>query len=134
MKTKQNNKNHGYIAFSSLLVISVVALAISISVALQGVTESQASLTFKKGKEALMAANGCAEETLLRLRNDVNYTGGSLILGDADCIVIVSGTGADRTISITSTISDPPDYVKHLELTVKRAGNSINILTFQEIN
>jgi|APSaa5957512622_1039677.scaffolds.fasta_scaffold114371_2 hypothetical protein len=133
MKTK-NIKNQGYIAFSSLLVISAVVLAVSVSVALQGVTESQASLTYKKGQESMMAANGCIEEALIRLRDSVNYTGGSLGLGNSNCVIALTGTGADRTIVVTSTITDPPDYVKHLEATVKRAGNSVNVISWLETN
>lgn len=133
MKTK-TVKNQGYIAFSSLLVISAVVLAVSVSVALQGVTESQASLTYKKGQESLVAANGCVEEALIRLRDNVNYTGGNLSLGNSTCVIGLSGVGADRTIVVTSTISDPPDYVKHLQITVKRAGNSVNILSWSETN
>jgi len=123
----------GFIAFTSLLVISAVALAIATSISLLGITEAKSSLDFKKGQEVLKIAEGCLEESLLRLRDDVNYTTGSLNLSGGSCNITVSGAGANRTISITATIPGPPSYTKNLSATVKRAGNSINLLTWQEI-
>ena len=123
---------NGFIAFTSLLIISAVALAIAASISLLGVDEAKSSLSFKKGQESLKLAEGCLEEALIRLRDDNDYTGGSLNLGDGSCTIGVSGEGNDRTITIQSTISDPPDYIKNLSATVKLTGNSIKLVTWQE--
>jgi len=123
----------GFIAFTSLLVISVVTLAIAVSISLLGISEANVSLGFKKGQETLKVAEGCAEEALLRLRDNANYTDSSLNVGSGSCNISISGTGSDRTIDITATISGPPDYVKKIQITAKRAGNSINLVSWQEI-
>ena len=127
------NNQSGFIAFISLIIISAVALAIAASISLLGIDEAKSSLSFKKGQEALKLAEGCLEESLLRLRDNSAYTGGSLNLGDGSCTISVSGSGSDRTINIQSTISDPPDYVKNLTATIKLTGNSIRLVTWQEI-
>lgn len=122
----------GLMAISSLLIISVVATAIAISISLIGVSEAQNSLTYKKGAEVLKISESCAEESLIRLRNDVNYAGGSLQLDGGYCTISISGTGSNRTIDIVGQIDGPPVFIRRLQLTVKRAGQSINILTWQE--
>lgn len=127
----------GFIAFTSLLVVSAVALAIAVSISLLGITEASTSLGFKKGQEVLKIAEGCAEEALLRLRDDATYDldGAEVSLPglDGSCTMDISDTGANRTIDITATISGPPQYVKKLQITAKRAGNSINITSWQEV-
>lgn len=125
--------NEGFIALISVLIISAVTVAIVLSIPLLGITESRSALGFKKGQEVLKIAEGCVEEALLRLRDKANYSGGSLNVGDGSCTISISGTGSDRTVDITATLSVPPDYVKKLQITAKRIGNSINIVTWQEV-
>ena len=45
---------NGYIAFTSILVISIVALMISTSISLLGIGESKSALDYKKGQETLI--------------------------------------------------------------------------------
>lgn len=123
----------GFIAFTSLLIISAVALAIAASISLLGVDEAKSSLSFKKGQETLKLAEGCLEESLIRLRDDFTYTGGSLNLGDGSCNITVGGSGSDRTLIINATIPGPPDYVKNITATTKLIGHSIKLVTWQEI-
>ncbi len=123
----------GFIALASLLVIAAVTVSIAISVALLGVGEASTSLSFKKGQEALKMAEGCGEEALLRIRNDVNYSGGNLSLTSGLCTINVSGTGSDRVIDITSEVAGPPRYIKRLQVTVKRTGQSVNIINWEEV-
>ena len=65
----------------------------------------------------------------------VNNSSDSITLPDTtgNCNIDVSDTDANRTIDITTIISSPPDYIKNLQLTVKRTGRSINLLTWTEI-
>lgn len=134
MKNKKNTQaNQGFIAFTSLLVISAVTLAIAVSISLLGISEANTSLGFKKGQETLKIAEGCAEEALLRLRDSASYTGGSLNVGNGSCIMSISGTDPNFTIDVTATITGPPQYIKKVQVTTKRAGNSINIVSWQEV-
>lgn len=127
----------GFIALVSILVISAVALTVSVSIALLGVGEASSSLSFKKGQESLKVAESCIEEALIRLRDNASYdpAGASTTLPDlaGSCTIDVSGTGVNRTIDVTSTISAGPDYTKKIQVTAKRAGNSINITGWAEV-
>lgn len=123
----------GYIAFIGLLIISAVTLAVSVSIALLGISEAQSSLSAKKGEEVLKIAEGCGEEALLRLRDNAGYSDGSLNVGNGSCTINVSGEGQDRIIDITAITSGPPQYVKKIQIIAKRVGNSINIVSWSEI-
>jgi hypothetical protein len=129
----QRHPQGGFIAFTSMIVIAAVVLAVSVSVALLGVGEVNAAFSYKKGQEALKAAEGCMDNTLLRLRDDASFSSETLSLGDASCTISVSGSGASKTIDVTATIAVPPDYTRKLQVTTKRTGNSINVLTWSEV-
>jgi len=134
-----NNKpaSGGFIAFTSLLVISAVTLAIAVSISLLGVNEAQSSLDFKKGQEVLKIAEAGAEEAFLRLRDNAAWDpeGAEIPLPGVagSCAVDVSGAGNDRTVDITAAISGPPQYLKKLQITAKRVGNSLNLTSWQEV-
>lgn len=138
---KQSNNliinKQGFIAFTSLLIISAITLSIIVSISLLGVSEAAASLSFKKGQEAFQIAQSCAEEALLRLRDnaawDPNASQIPLPGLTGSCIVDIEASANDRTIDITATIPGPPEYVKKLELTAKRVGHSLNIIFWQEV-
>lgn len=123
----------GFIALTSILIIAAVILAISVSVPLLAIEEGKSALSFKKGRETLKIAEGCIEEAMLRLRDNANYTGGSLTVGDGSCTITVSGTGVNRTIDVEASITTPVDYIRNIRVAVKRVGNSINVLTWQEM-
>ncbi len=123
----------GYIALTSILVISAVALAISISISLLGVGEAKSSFDYKKGQETLKIAESCIEEALLRLRNDSNYAGASLNVGNGTCSINVSGADADRTIDVSAQLTNLSSYTQNIQVTAKRTGNSINIVSWNQV-
>lgn len=127
------NKKNGFVAIFSIIVICAVALAVAVSISLLGIGEADTSLSYAKGAETQKIAEGCLEEAMLRLRDKSTYSGGSLNIGNGSCTIAVSGTDPDRTIDITATIVGPPLYTKKLQITVKKAGNSINIVSWQEV-
>lgn len=126
-------REQGLIAFTSLLIISAVALSISVSIVLLGIGEADNSLGFKKGQETLKIAEACIEETLLRLRDNAMYSGGSLNVGDGSCTMSISGSGSVRTIDVTATIIGPPRFVKSVRAIARRLGNSISITGWSEV-
>src|SRR3972149_7439961 len=126
----------GFAALISILVVSAVALAISMSISLLGIGEARSSLDFKKGQETLKIAESCVEDALLRRKNDPSYTGtgaNALIVGDGECSISVSPSGADKIIDVAAQVSEPSIYIKRLSVTVRTLGNSINILNFSQI-
>ena len=131
-KNKKNFSKKGFIAFTSLLVISAVTLAIAMSVSLIGINSATSSLGYQKSQGAVKIGESCLEETLLRLRNDGNFSGVSLSLGEGSCIATVSASGNTRTIWITSTIAGPPQYSKMLNAAATRVGKSITITSWTE--
>lgn len=126
----------GFIALIALIIIAAATLAIGISVNLLSVSESQMGLTFKKGQEAFMLAESCLEEALIQLRDDANYDpdGAQVVIDEIICDSIdVTGTGANRTIMVSASVSDDfGSFTKKIEGWVKRTGNSITVESWSE--
>lgn len=130
----QVNNEKGFTALISILVVSAISLAIAMSITLLGIGEAKSSDDYKNGQVTLAIAQGCGEETLLRIRNDDAYIGGSLNVGGGSCTIVVTGMGQDKTIDITATTDSVNNFEKVIRITAKRAEKSINIVSWEEIN
>lgn len=101
MNTK--NKHSGISVLVSIIVISAVSLFIALSAAGIGLDETQNSLRRSKFLAAFLATDGCMEQAMLKLRNDISYAGETIISGENSCAITVSGSGTSRTIIILTT-------------------------------
>ena len=133
LKMKNIVVQSGFIALTSLLIISALALSIAVSISLLGVGEAKNSLDYKKGQEALYVAYGCLEEALLQLKTDSTYSGGSLPLGNGTCNILVSVFGDNNVIDVEAEISGTPRFVKRLQVSAKRANDHITVINVSEM-
>jgi len=92
----------GFIAMSTVLIVSAVVIAIAISTTLIGVGEGKAGLLHWNGSNSLYLAEGCMEDALLKLRTSAGYTGGTITRPEGSCTVTVTGSGT-YTITVTAT-------------------------------
>jgi hypothetical protein len=82
-----------------------------------------------RGQENFSLADGCFEETLLRLRKDSAYAGGTLNFGAASCIITVTGGGATRTIVVTAS---EQNYNSIIDGGITITGSDITVDSWQE--
>jgi hypothetical protein len=116
-----------------MLVISAVALAISVSTALLGINESRNSLDFRRGVETTKIAEGCMEEGIYRLKNNINYTGGSLNVGMGECTINVEGTGDTFTITVTAQIISNASYTRIVAADLRVAQGAVVVVNYSKI-
>ncbi len=122
----------GFVTFTSLLIISAVTIAIVMSISLLGVDEAKSSLDVKRAFETLKIADGCGEEALYRLKNDPNYAGGLLIVGDGECTINISPSGVGRTINISAQLTEA-NFVKKIEVSVEVMGGGLVVNSWKQI-
>jgi len=99
--------NKGYIALISILIISALVLILAVSMGLSGISESGMSLQSSLASESFYVAAACAEETLNRLKIDLNYSGNeSITINGSSCFVeLIEGSGnQDRVVKVLSNI------------------------------
>lgn len=100
------NYQKGYIGVLTVMIISVITLAIATTVALLGINEMIQTGDAGSSQQVFEVADGCAEEANLRLKEDPAYTGGVINYPSATCTVAISGTGSNRNITSTATVGD----------------------------
>lgn len=123
------NKNLGFIAITSVLVISAVVLAITISVSLLSIGQGQAGLALTKGEDALSFIDGCAEDALLKLRENSTYAGGNITRPEGICTVTVTSVGSSYTLTVSTT-----DIIyKRTVRIVANRGSAIIVTSWKEI-
>ncbi|MBL7159118.1 hypothetical protein ISS85_01460 [Candidatus Microgenomates bacterium] len=120
----------GYIAFSSLLVISAVVLAVTISVSILSISESQMGYAVKKGEEALFFVEGCLEEALLRFSSNPLYNGGLLNFPEGQCTIVVQENSEDWTV-VASGLKD--GHARKVEAKIRRVCNQTELISWLEI-
>ncbi|MDO8425281.1 MAG: hypothetical protein Q7T01_02085 [bacterium] len=98
------NDPHGFVLTLVVLVIATAFVVLAVGASFRTLTQLDISVTAAEGGVAASAIDGCVEEALLQLRRDAAYAGGSTTIGDAACIIVVSGSDGWRTVAVTGTI------------------------------
>lgn len=82
-------KTRGYIALTSVLILSAVFLAIGIGLLSRSITSSQVSISFLAHSRAKVLAESCAEYALIELLRTLNYEGdASILVDDRSCTIL----------------------------------------------
>lgn len=121
--------NQGFIAISTILVISVVVLAIALTVTYLAIGEGQTALAQSKGEDALQFSEGCMEDALLKIRSNPSYAGGTISRPEGTCTITVVKAG--NVYTVTSTAAGTL-YKRSIQVVVTRAS-SLVITSWQEL-
>lgn len=121
----------GFIAITTILIISVVVLGIATTVALSSIGEGQASFALTKGEDALHFVEGCAEDALLKIRSNASYAnpGPALITHpEGTCSVsVVSGSPNIATVTTQDT-----KYKRTIVIKYTRTATAVTITSWKE--
>lgn len=125
--------NQGFIALISIIIIGAVILAVTIGLSLRSIGETDMALSGELSNRALALADACAEDALLKLKNDLNYSGNeSIIIGGESCdILAIGGSGNfNRTINTQSAVSG---YTKKIKVEVPQISPAMEIASWEEV-
>lgn len=119
----------GFIAITTVLLISAVVLATAVSAALLGIGQAQSSFAQTKGETTLNFVEGCTEDALLKLRASSFYTGGTITRPEGSCLVTVSGVSSVYTLTVTTTASD---YKRTIQAIVTKGSAGLTLGSWKE--
>lgn len=120
---------NGFIAITSVLVISAVVLSIVASVIYLSIGQGQSALALSKGEDAMAFVDGCAEDALLKLRASASYAGGNITRPEGTCSVSVSSVGSTYTLTVATSATL---YKRTVQVVAVR-GSNITITSWKEI-
>lgn len=120
----------GAAAIMMMVIILAVGILIVSTTALIGVDDLEIGFSQEAGSHAILAAESCAEEAMLRLSRNSSYTGGSLTVGESSCTIAVTGTPCGScTIDVTSTRDN---FTRNVQVGVTVSGSSVDITSWEE--
>lgn len=120
----------GFIAMTTVLILSVVVVTIVTTVSLLSIGESQSAFALMKGEDALQFSEGCAEDALQRIRADESYAGGTFSRPEGMCVIGVSQEGNTWTIT---AYSDTADYMRNIQVVFERTVTGIVLTSWREM-
>ena len=133
MKNKNLQNNNGFVALTSVLIISAVCLIIGIGVISLNISEGQMSLQKDQSSQSYYFANLCAEEALISLKEDNGYlgetiNGESMNIENSSCTISVEGSWTVKISAISS------DQVKKIKIKLSQINPQIVISSWEEVN
>lgn len=124
----QQENCQGFVAVTTVLIVATITLTVAVTAAMLGINEMLLGFIASESQEALQLADGCAEEASYRYKRDTAYAGGTIPFVGGTCTVIVSGSGATRTITSTVVLGD---YTRSVQTSVTRgtnvSGNAVGV-------
>jgi hypothetical protein len=127
------NRQQGYIAILTVLIVGAVATAIGTTVLILGADSQRSALIEQQSKQARFLAVACGQEGLQILHDNTGYIGtANLTLGQGTCSYTVASTGTStRTITTSATVGNT---VKKIQISVTINSSNISISSWQEIS
>jgi hypothetical protein len=137
-KTKPKNislkQEGGYMAIISALIVSALMVIIASSANIKSIYESDMALKASKGWESFYLAMACAEEALIKLKENVDYLGGEVLtLDNGECTIVdVAGAGNNRrTVKASASLND---QVRRIEVNIDEVNPTLVIDSWQEVS
>lgn len=123
MKSKQGQ------TIVMLLVFMLIAITVTTAAIAIVILNSRASNLLQQGTVAYYVAESGAEDALMRLLRNPNFTGETLTVGTGTAVVTISGT-TTKTILSTSTLGT---YARKIQIIVGYNNNILTIQSWKEV-
>ena len=129
----RNHTAHFYqsgVALVTLLIFIATTLIITSAAVVITVTNAQATSVFSLAEETFSLAETGADNALLRLLRNPNYTGETLTIGSGSTVITVTGT-TTKTIRSQATKSG---IIRAVEVIATYTNGELDISSWREVN
>ena len=131
-KSLVNSQARGFIALTSVIIISAVIVLLIVGIFRSSVGEMERGKTKEMSGEALSLANTCAEIALNELRKDPDYSVSEEITIDEGGIVCyISEVGIEDGKTVIKTKGEASNHTRRIQVAVE-SFNPIEIAEWKE--
>lgn len=124
MKNSQNGQT-----LVMLLVFVIIAITITSTAAIVVAINALGSQKMHQSLNAFYAAESGAENALLRLLRDPNYSGETLTVGDGLTTITVTGSST-KTINVTGTNGN---FQRKIQVVASYVNNVLTVVSWKEV-
>ncbi len=122
---------HGAAALTIFLVVMAVALIVVSTTTLIGLDNLNTGFSQQVSSSLLLSAESCAEEAVLRLSRDQNYSGGVLLVGDTQCTITITGVPCGDCV--IDVVAQDDQFTRKIQSDVTVSGSTLSISSWKEI-
>lgn len=122
-------KNQNGQAIVTLLFFMILAITITSGAVIIILTNSLAASKFDQGNVTYYIAESGAENALIRLLRDPNYTGETMTIDTGTAIINVSG----QNPKIITSEGKIGDFSRKIEVVADYADNILSVLSWRQI-
>jgi hypothetical protein len=119
----------GFIALITVLIILIITLLIGLSFSLLSINETKMGLNKTQSSQAYFFANLCAEQALMNLKENINYSGNETIVLDNNSCQILPIEGQ----WIIKTVGSSQNQIKKMRILVSQVNPQMIIESWQEV-
>jgi hypothetical protein len=116
-----------------IVLVAAVMMTLGLSVQLGTISGIEETTLANQSEQAYIAAEGCVEDALLRLREDPNAAEGllTITLGATQCTTTITRAGKLRTIVGRGTFGQTTRMVR-VVVSVEAIPGPVTIISWQE--
>jgi len=106
-------KQEGFVAITSVLIVSVLVLVLGISMFYSSMGDQSMSAAYDNGQEASLLADACAREAFHKLKENINYSGKETIeINGMSCTInaIEDISTSTKKISTSASAGEQPHF------------------------
>ena len=126
---KKFKSENGFVALLTIFIILTIALLLGLSFGLLAISETNMSLEKTQSSQADFLANLCAEQALMKLKENINYQGNETIEAEGgNCQILpVEGNW------VIEVIANFQNQIKKTKITVTQVNPKMVISSWQEV-
>jgi hypothetical protein len=127
------NNQKGYIALISVIIISALVILIASSANLLSISESDMGLQENQAWEAFYLATACAEDSLMKLKDDLNYEGNETLTFDNGSCTVEPLKGAGKKNRIIRVSGTAFNQTRKIEIEISSIKPDMEIKYWQQV-
>ncbi len=121
--------NKGYIALTSLIVVTALVILIGISVSALSINDLQSSFAALRNEETIDLVEACVEDALLKLNEEGSVPSSITIAGKTCSVALNSQVGSNWDFTVEGALEG---YTKKIRVTASRIS-SVSITSWKEV-
>ena len=133
MIRKKIKTQEGYIALISVLIISATIFVLAINASLFGVAESDMGLQKFQSSAAFYLATLCAEDALMKLKDDLKYQGDEILTVDDETCTILPLEGGGNQNRVIMTTGVVGGKVRKIKIEIDQVNPVMKIKSWREV-
>lgn len=119
----------GFIALLTVLIIFAIALLVGLSLSFLSISEATMGLQKSQSSQAYFLTNLCAEQALMKLKEDINYPGSEIIeIEGGNCQILpIEGNW------VIKVFGNFRNQIKKIKIVVSQVNPEMIISSWQEV-